>query len=50
MNTKHKQEEKNQRQKARLDQGSKKQDRNRNSLRDNLKHDDHEHAETRMFR
>jgi hypothetical protein len=50
MNTKNKQDQKNQRQKSRQEQGPKKQGQNPNMLQDDGKHQDHEHPETRLTR
>jgi hypothetical protein len=51
MNTKNKQDQKkNQRQKTRNGQGSKKQGQNPNMLHGDLKHQDHEYPEMRMTR
>ena len=51
MNTKNKQDQKkNQRQKTRQEHGAGKQGRNSNMLREDLKFQEHEHAETRLTR
>jgi hypothetical protein len=50
MNTKNKQDQKNQRDKGREQQAPKKQGRNPNALHGGPKHHDHEYPEMRMTR
>ncbi len=50
MNTTIRQDQKNQRQKTRQKQGPKKRGQTSSMLRDERKHQDHEHPETRMTR
>jgi hypothetical protein len=50
MNTKTKQDQKNQRPGTRQKQGPKKQGQNANMLHEDRKHQDHEHPETRLTR
>jgi hypothetical protein len=50
MNTKNKQDQKNQLQKTRQKQEPKKQGQNANILRDDRKYQEHEHPESRLTR
>jgi hypothetical protein len=50
MNTKNKQDQKNQRQKTQQKAEPKKQGQNRNMLHEDLRNQEHEHPETRLTR
>jgi hypothetical protein len=50
MNTKNKQNQKNEQRTTRQKQGPKKQGQNPNTLQDDRKHEEHEHPETRLTR